>query len=91
MPHLEFVKLEDQMAYHHVFASDEERKAFRAKQDAFWNRPSHEVIGDLVIPGTPGSKYNKDMSLRDDWGNVVSLAKRRAQKPGRLTAYLYGR
>jgi hypothetical protein len=40
------------------FESEAERKAFYERQEAFWNRPSHEVIADLVLPGTPGSRVD---------------------------------
>jgi hypothetical protein len=38
------------------FENEAERKAFYAKQEAFWNRPSDEVMADLVaVPRTQGS------------------------------------
>ena len=48
------------------------------RQDAFWNRPASEVMGDLVFPGTRDSRPAIP-------SNVISLADYRSQqRPKRL-------
>ena len=65
------------------FESEAERKAFYAKQDAFWNRPNDEVLADLVMPGTwkPVAR-NVSVTVKPSapayTGNVISMAEWRA-------------
>jgi hypothetical protein len=61
------------------FESEAERKEFYARQEAFWNRPEHEVLNDLVWR----QPLTRQMQVQPSIVHVISLDHWRATHKAR--------